>query len=179
MRLKLLAIASSIVFLSGCVTMEQKGSSAKKDIEVTQTERGALISISEKVLFDSGSSTLRTESKNMMDTLAKTLIEKTKNQISVEGHTDNIGSRELNLKLSENRAETVKRELISRGVPEKRIITKGLGFSSPKADNKTEEGRSLNRRTEVIVLGEKKENLGASLEEMLGNVWLKVKQIFS
>lgn len=179
MNLRLSTIALTALILSACASVEPKGDNTKKEIEVTQTDRGALITVSEKVLFDSGSSTLRNESKNLMGTLAKVLIEKTNNQISVEGHTDNIGSKALNLKLSEDRAVTVKRELVSRGVPEKRIITKGLGFSSPKADNNTEEGRSLNRRTEIIVLGEKKENLGANLEEMLGNVWLKIKQIFS
>lgn len=170
------------VALSGCATMqnaanERKGSA--KEIEVSQTDRGALITVSENVLFDTGSSELRGGAKEVLDNLAKVINEKTKSQILIEGHTDNIGSKESNQVLSERRAVAVKKELVNRGVSEKRIQTKGLWFSSPKADNQTEEGRRQNRRTEILVLGEKKENLGANLEEILGNIWIKMKQFFS
>lgn len=173
-------LISAALVLGACVTNPSgEGKGAKKDIEVSQTERGTLITVSERVLFDSGSSELKKDSRDLLDNVAKVLNEKTRNPILIEGHTDNVGSKDANIALSEKRAFAVKRELVSRGVSDKRITTKGLWFSAPKGDNTTAEGRSINRRTEITVLGEKKENLGNNLEEMLGNVWLKVKQIFS
>jgi len=70
-------------------------------------------------------------------------------QIRIDGHTDSIGSTEYNLGLSARRADAVKRYLVSEGIAPDRIETRGLGKSSPVADNATEEGRARNRRVEV------------------------------
>lgn len=72
--------------------------------------------------------------------------------IQIAGHTDNIGTYEYNYKLSGNRAKSIKNYLISRGIDENRIKYIGYGYSKPIADNQTEEGRKLNRRTEIIIL---------------------------
>lgn len=64
----------------------------------------------------------------------------------IGGHTDNIASKDFNLKLSEKRAELVKEYLVSKGIDAKRISTKGYWYSQPQADNETEEGRAKNRR---------------------------------
>jgi len=167
------------LLLTSCVTLGGPTGAESKDIEVTQVDRGTMITVSERIMFPSGSSVIKPDSAPLLDQVAKVLVEKTKSPILVEGHTDNIGSKELNLALSEKRANAVKNELAARGVVVSRITTKGLWFSAPKADNTTEVGRAQNRRTEILVLGEKKENLGNNLEAMLQNVWLKVKQIFS
>ncbi|NOQ89039.1 MAG: OmpA family protein [Gammaproteobacteria bacterium] len=71
---------------------------------------------------------------------------------SVQAHTDYKGSGEANLKLSEQRAQSVKNYLVSQGVFEKRLIAKGYGESQPIADNETEEGRAKNRRVELKVI---------------------------
>jgi outer membrane protein OmpA-like peptidoglycan-associated protein len=71
-------------------------------------------------------------------------------KITIEGHTDNRGTDEHNLKLSLKRAETVKRIIVTSGYPEKNIIVNGLGSSRPVESNDTQEGRQKNRRVEVF-----------------------------
>ncbi|MFN4244862.1 MAG: OmpA family protein [Brevinematia bacterium] len=73
-------------------------------------------------------------------------------KIRVEGHTDNIGSYEYNLKLSKDRAESVKKELVKNGLSPDRITTEGYSFERPIAPNDTEEGRARNRRVEFILI---------------------------
>jgi outer membrane protein OmpA-like peptidoglycan-associated protein len=72
-------------------------------------------------------------------------------KILLEGHTDNVGSESYNLELSANRAEAVYKALINRGVDAGRLDYKGFGFSRPAGSNDTPEGRSRNRRTEVLI----------------------------
>lgn len=71
-------------------------------------------------------------------------------RIRVEGHTDNIGSKKYNLKLSRKRAKAIKDYLVGRGISQSRITSTGLGFAQPIAGNDTSEGRALNRRAELI-----------------------------
>jgi len=75
-------------------------------------------------------------------------------RLEAEGHTDNVGGEELNLKLSQQRAGTVREYLISQGLPEGNITASGKGFSMPVASNDNAAGRQKNRRVEVIVSGE-------------------------
>ncbi len=72
--------------------------------------------------------------------------------IEISGHTDNSGSDDYNLKLSRNRAESVVKYLISRGINPLQLLSKGYGSTQPVASNETEEGRRLNRRTEMKVV---------------------------
>jgi len=71
--------------------------------------------------------------------------------IMIEGHTDNVGTEEYNLKLSKNRAEAVKDALLARGIDPARLQTVGFGESKPIADNTTEKGRQMNRRVKVVI----------------------------
>jgi OOP family OmpA-OmpF porin len=73
-------------------------------------------------------------------------------KIQIEGHTDNVGSTGANQKLSEQRADAVKRFLISKGVEASRISTVGYGASKPINDNKSAQGKAFNRRIEFKVL---------------------------
>ena len=75
----------------------------------------------------------------------------TSSTISVEGHTDNVGNAAANKKLSEQRAKAVLDYLVGRGVDKKRLKSVGYGLTKPVADNKTEEGRSKNRRVELVI----------------------------
>jgi outer membrane protein OmpA-like peptidoglycan-associated protein len=72
--------------------------------------------------------------------------------VMIEGHTDAIGSYATNDRLSKQRAESVKRYLIKNGIASRRIKTAGYGERRPIASNKTEFGRKLNRRTEIIII---------------------------
>ena len=71
-------------------------------------------------------------------------------RVTVEGHTDSVGSAAYNQKLSERRAQAVKRYLVRQGIDPSRITTEGYGKSRPIASNETEEGRAKNRRADII-----------------------------
>ncbi len=83
--------------------------------------------------------------------LLKWLNDNKKLSIEIRGHTDNIGSASSNLLLSKNRAESVRKYLIGKGVYPSRIISKGFGETMPIEDNGSDKGRAKNRRTEIIV----------------------------
>ena len=73
-------------------------------------------------------------------------------KVQIEGHTDSIGSKEYNQKLSDRRAQAVKEYMVNKGVSASRMTTKGMGESDPIADNHTEEGRAYNRRVEYEII---------------------------
>ena len=105
------------------------------------------------VNFEPKSFDLTQESKQLLDEVVVTInVSPELQKIEVQAHTDYKGSGEANLKLSEQRALSVKNYLVSQGVLEKRLIAKGYGESQPIADNKTEEGRAKNRRVELKVI---------------------------
>ncbi len=104
------------------------------------------------VNFDFGKSSLRQESYPILYHAAQVLLTNPSVKVEIQGHTDNIGSDKFNQTLSLQRAETVKRFLVAKGVDASRMTTVGFGKANPIADNKTAEGRSLNRRIEFKVL---------------------------
>lgn len=106
------------------------------------------------VLFETGKPTLKPESKKELDELAEYMKRKKSLKFEIAGHTDNVGNAALNNKLSEDRAKAVKDYLVKKGVDPARLIEKGYGSSMPVADNNTEEGRKLNRRTEARVISD-------------------------
>ncbi|MFZ4770628.1 MAG: OmpA family protein [Ferruginibacter sp.] len=71
--------------------------------------------------------------------------------VDIDGHTDEVGSNESNLKLSENRAGSVRTYLVGKGIAESRMKSTGFGEEKPIADNKTAAGRAKNRRTEMTL----------------------------
>lgn len=89
------------------------------------------------------------ESQANLDVLANFMKSHKKSSITVEGHTDSIGSAEANQDISEKRANAVKEYLVSKGIDGSRIQTKGYGKTKPIATNKTREGRAKNRRIEI------------------------------
>jgi len=97
---------------------------------------------------------LTPNSQNELDRVLALMEENPKIKIEVSGHTDNVGSRDYNLKLSTQRAKSVYDYLISKGVKESRITYVGYGFDKPVADNSSESGRKLNRRSEIKVIGD-------------------------
>jgi outer membrane protein OmpA-like peptidoglycan-associated protein len=104
------------------------------------------------VFFNTGSYELRQESRVELEKLIEFLKLNASLVIEISGHTDNIGSQEMNQKLSESRAEEVYEYLKFKGIDEKRMTYKGYGFSVPISSNETPEGRSLNRRTEFRII---------------------------
>ena len=108
----------------------------------------------DNVYFETGKSVLKKESFVELDELFEYLSYKKTTVIEIGGHTDNTGSEANNLTLSKNRAESVKNYLVQKGIKADQIITKGYGENRPIADNNFEEGRSINRRTEVRIIKE-------------------------
>ncbi len=106
----------------------------------------------EGVTFDNGKATLRAPSRPVLDEAVKALTEYPSIRVEVSGHTDNRGSREINMRLSENRAKTVRDYLVERGIDASRITTRGAGPDEPIDSNATREGRANNRRIEFRVL---------------------------
>jgi outer membrane protein OmpA-like peptidoglycan-associated protein len=104
------------------------------------------------VLFDSGKAELRPEAGAELDSLVIFLQKFPKVQLGISGHTDDVGTDEYNLDLSERRAKSVQTFLESKGIPVERLRSRGFGESRPVADNTTESGRQGNRRVECIVL---------------------------
>jgi outer membrane protein OmpA-like peptidoglycan-associated protein len=119
---------------------------------IKETSRGLVISLSD-ILFDVNQATLKPGAANNVQKIAAILNQYPNYNISVEGHTDAQGSDAYNQSLSERRAAAVRMQLISGGVPEARITSKGFGETQPVASNDTPAGRQQNRRVEVIVLG--------------------------
>ena len=100
--------------------------------------------------FDSGKSTIKNESMPVVEQIIEMMNQAPDIQISIEGHTDNDGSNESNLKLSEARAKAVVEAITKGGIDAARLSATGFGEEKPIADNNTEEGKSKNRRVELI-----------------------------
>lgn len=94
---------------------------------------------------------LREEDKREMEEVIRFLKEYPEAWVRSAGHTDNVGSDEVNLTVSRRRAETVEQMLLSAGIDRSRIVTHWYGAANPIATNETEEGRALNRRVEIAV----------------------------
>jgi OOP family OmpA-OmpF porin len=113
-------------------------------------EEGRKNVILEGVNFETNKAELRPESRAILDRVAESLKGYPELMVEVQGHTDSRGSADLNRKLSQARAETVRDYLIANGVAASRLIAKGYGPGMPAADNTTDAGRAKNRRVELL-----------------------------
>ncbi|MCU9948892.1 OmpA family protein [Pseudomonas sp. PDM13] len=123
---------------------------ALQALNAKPSERGQVVTFGD-VLFDTGKAELKYGSQGNLQQLATFLSANPERQVRVEGFTDSTGGEQLNLKLSERRAESVARALERLGVDRSRVITKGYGPEFPVSDNGSIQGRQLNRRVEVII----------------------------
>ena len=120
--------------------------------EVERVGEGIKITLSENMVnFAFNSAELTSSAKTNLDKLATVLINNPDTNINIYGHTDNKGTAQVNQKISENRANSVKNYLISKGIAFSRMITMGRGFSEPIASNDTDAGRAQNRRVEFAI----------------------------
>ncbi|MFC4231706.1 OmpA family protein [Parasediminibacterium paludis] len=124
----------------------------KEDIYLQPIELNKITTLN-NIQFENNSYQLKAVSKIELDKLLQLLTDNPTIKIEVDGHTDNVGKAEDNLKLSTNRAKTVVDYLIEKGIAPQRLQYKGFGATKPLADNATEAGRSTNRRTEFTVVG--------------------------
>jgi len=143
--------ADEYFFLNDVISFPEGETMVAKNFLLKKMSTGAKIVV-ENILFNTGKSTLKSESFKELDKLAIMLIRNPDVRIEVSGHTDNVGSAAVNKRLSKARALTVKNYLVSRGVEAERMEYEGYGFDQPIAPNDTKEGRAQNRRVEIEVL---------------------------
>lgn len=116
------------------------------DIQLKRPNKGSAI-VLKNIFFDTDAYSLKNESQVELNTLFTFLTNNPGLNVEIEGHTDNVGPKDYNLDLSENRAKAVFDFLITKGIDSSRLTYKGFGDSQPIADNNTDEGKAENRRT--------------------------------
>lgn len=126
----------------------------QKDLKIKLITEYIRIYKLEHVYFDFDKWTLKSESTPALKELLKQLQEKPSMKIEIAGHTDNKGSDEYNLRLSQRRADSVIEWLINHSIDANRLLAKGYGETVPVASNETEDGCAKNRRTEVRIIAE-------------------------
>ena len=122
-------------------------------LETRDTPRGLVVNMGD-VLFDFGKYNLRPEAREKLARLSGIVLGHPGLNLAVEGYTDNVGTDEINMTLSQKRAETVRSYLLEQGLADANVTAQGFGKSSPVADNSTPAGRQKNRRVEIVVSGE-------------------------
>ncbi len=131
---------------------QQKELQKIQGVEVSRPAEGEIaVNLTNDILFDFNSASLRTESQQTLAALASNFRNYPDEQVTIEGHTDSIGTPSYNQTLSQQRASAVSSYLSAEGVPSARITSIGYGETRPKASNDTPEGRQLNRRVEIHI----------------------------
>ena len=121
-------------------------------LETRDSPRGLVVNMGD-VLFDFGKYDLRPEAREKLAKLSGIILAHPGLNLAVE-YTDNVGSDEVNQKLSEKRAETVRGYLVGEGLADSAVTSSGFGKTTPVADNGSAAGRQKNRRVEIVVSGE-------------------------
>ena len=120
------------------------------ELKAEKTEQGWNLTLGD-VLFEVDKAVLKPGAERQLDALAEVLTENPAAKVEIEGHTDSTGSAAYNQSLSERRADAVADYLAARGIDASRIESRGLGAGFPVASNATAEGRSQNRRVDVLI----------------------------
>lgn len=128
-------------------------STYQKDIALQPVINNASI-VLKNIFFEVNKFALKSESQTELDRLVQLLNENPTLKIEISGYTDNVGKPADNLLLSNNRAKAVVNYLVSKKIAATRLVAKGYGEAKPIADNKTEEARAANRRTEMKVISQ-------------------------
>ena len=129
-------------------------------LQTQDTARGLIVNMAD-VLFDTGSSTLRAPAREKLAKISGIVLAHPGLSLQIEGHTDSVGSDQMNQQLSERRADSVRDFLIAQGVAGSAVTAKGFGKADPVASNDTADGRQKNRRVELVVNGEAIGKMGA------------------
>lgn len=108
------------------------------------------IRITEQIHFETGKATIRSESFPILDAVKDVLVQNPKIKLEVQGHTDNVGAAAFNKKLSQARADSVRKYLEAHGIESSRLVSKGYGMTQPIVPNTTAANKALNRRVQFI-----------------------------
>lgn len=139
--------------------MDKQADEMREDIDGAKIERvgeGIKITFDSGILFDVNKSDLKPEAKRNLESLATILNKYEDTNVLIEGHTDNVGSEEYNMELSERRSQSVANYLATLNVDATRFTIMGYGESQPIATNETVEGRAQNRRVELAIMANEK-----------------------
>lgn len=131
----------------------QQNEEYQRQIDALQaeiTDRGVVLTLGD-VLFATGSAELQGGASGNLNKLVGFLNEYPDRRVQIEGHTDNVGSAELNQGLSQRRADAVRNYLTQQGIASRRLSASGIGMDRPVANNDTTTGRQQNRRVEIII----------------------------
>jgi outer membrane protein OmpA-like peptidoglycan-associated protein len=128
--------------------MRQDIELSAKDLADALAKTGAVTL--NNILFDTGKATITAESQAPLKVVVELLKNDAALKLEIQGHTDNVGPKAANLKLSKDRADAVKAFLVAGGIDAARLTTAGLGDTQPTADNATEDGRAKNRRVVLV-----------------------------
>jgi len=128
---------------------EEKGCPAKPKEVITQEAKAQLDSFAKAIYFNSAKDTFMGGVTEKLDLIADIMKQYPDANFAIEGHTDSDGSDASNLTLSNKRASAVMKYLVGKGIPDTRLSAQGFGEANPIADNKTKEGKGLNRRVQI------------------------------
>jgi len=158
------AVIGAVVGGTAGALIGNKMDKQRKELEAIEGARVEAINEGEatKVTFESGilfatnSSTLSSASKNSLSKFASSIKSNAETNVEIFGHTDNTGTDQINIPLSQQRAAAVQNYLISEGVGSNRLISFGKGSADPIDSNATASGRTQNRRVEIFILANAK-----------------------
>jgi outer membrane protein OmpA-like peptidoglycan-associated protein len=152
---QLVEAKEQIAGLEGTVAEQRRLYQRLAELGGRQTDHGMLLSLGEAELqFAGGKASLPEGELESLERIARLLTDFPKLTVRIEGHTDSAGSDESNLALSQARADAVRQALAERGIAAERMATEGLGETRPIGDNNNYNGRRMNRRVEIYVVGD-------------------------
>lgn len=141
-------IIGQVSYTFGITQTERKHYFTTSDVNVVDRK----FVIRKNINFKVGKAELLPDSFGLLDQIAQVIEENKVKKLLIAGHTDSTHTEAYNLKLSLDRANSVRTYLISKGIPEDTLVTQGFGKRKPKASNATERGRKLNRRVEFFII---------------------------
>lgn len=147
------ALAASLAKKEANLASEQAQSLRRQleNLQLRQTESGVVVTLGD-VLFETGQTDLKSDAVANLSEVVDLLQSEPDKKIRIEGHTDSVGAASTNMRLSQQRADSVLKALVDLGVDASRVTSVGMGEDFPIASNETAEGRSKNRRVDVILL---------------------------
>jgi outer membrane protein OmpA-like peptidoglycan-associated protein len=123
----------------------------RKPVPIVENTDEVLKDVFDNLNFEFGKAEIKKESLPYLDTLAETMLKAKNWKLDIEGHTDDKGGDEFNMKLSQSRADSVKKYLVSKGISADVITAKGFGETKPLVPNDSDANREKNRRVEFKI----------------------------